>query len=476
MIFSLSLGFQDIPDPKDNKKTYSLLLLDTIKAGKNGSVYLSQGMKSKNDTIFYFDTPEDKGSKKANGKDADKKKKSAPAQATRSTMIKSRLRNENREQDAEAANKRREHQRELFERRREAGLERFSDPDDAKALGNTQKRWKRFESYPREAMLPEKVKDLKIMVDHRRQTILLPINGFMVPFHVNTLKSAIKQEEGDYTVIRFMFVTPGQITGKKEDTPFEDPNANFIRGITYRSTDSARFSQIHKDITELKKMATKRDNERAEMADVIEQDSLIESRKPIKLPDTTLRPQFEGKRSAGDVEIHQNGIRWSSHARSDHKVDILYSNIKHWFFQPCDHELIVLCHAHLKSPIMIGKKKTKDVTFVREVSEASFDETGNKKRRRRYDEDEIEDEQEELRHRARLNKEFKSFADKVADAVSTDSICVLLVIVIELILSMTVVEWTLRRRHTFPRAWLRRCAFPLECHYATFNGLSRLPL
>ncbi|KAK9895707.1 SPT16-domain-containing protein [Cystobasidium minutum MCA 4210] len=416
MIFSLSLGFQDIPDPKDNKKTYSLLLLDTIKAGTNGSAFLSQGMKSKNDTIFYFDTPEDKSSKKANGKDADKKKKAAPAQATRSTMIKSRLRNENREQDAEAANKRREHQRELFERRREAGLERFSGPDDAKALGNTAKRWKRFESYPREAMLPDKVKDLKIMVDHRRSTVLLPINGFMVPFHINTLKSAIKQEEGDYTVIRFMFVTPGQITGKKEDTPFEDANANFIRGITYRSTDSARFSQVHKDIMDLKKTATKRDNERAEMADVIEQDSLIESRKPVKLPDTSLRPQFEGKRSAGDVEIHQNGIRWTSHARSDHKVDILYSNIKHWFFQPCDHELIVLCHAHLKSPIMIGKKKTKDVTFVREVSEASFDETGNKKRRRRYDEDEIEDEQEELRHRARLNKEFKSFADKVADA------------------------------------------------------------
>lgn len=415
MVFSLSLGFQDIPDPKDNKKTYSLILLDTIKAGVNGSAYLSSGMKSKNDTIFYFDSPEDKPSKKTNGKET--KKKAAAAPPTRSTMMKGRLRNENREQDAEAANKRREHQKELFERRREVGLEKYSE-NDSKGLGNTAKRWKRFESYPREAMLPDHVKDLKIMVDHRRQTIILPINGFMVPFHVNTLKSAIKQEEGDYTVIRFMFVTPGQIAGKKEDNPFEDANANFIRGITYRSTDSVRFSNIHKEITELKKNATKRENERAEMADVVEQDNLIEARKPIKLPDTSLRPQFEGKRSAGDVEIHQNGIRWSSHARSDHKVDILYSNIKHFFFQPCDHELIVLCHAHLKSPIMVGKKKTKDITFVREVSEASFDETGNKKRRRRYDEDEIEDEQEELRHRARLNKEFKAFADKVADAVS----------------------------------------------------------
>merc|ERR1712093_442974 len=108
--------------------------------------------------------------------------------------------------------------------------------------------------------------------------------------------------------------------------------------------DSARFSQVHKDITELKKNVTKRENERKEMADVVEQDNLTEAKRSLKLADTQLRPQFEGKRSAGDVEIHQNGIRWSSQARSDHKVDILFSNIKHLFFQPCDHELIVLIH------------------------------------------------------------------------------------------------------------------------------------
>ena len=56
------------------------------------------------------------------------------------------------------------------------------------------------------------------MVDARRFTIILPINGFAVPFHVNTLKSVLKQEEGDFTVLRFMFVTPGAISGKKEDT------------------------------------------------------------------------------------------------------------------------------------------------------------------------------------------------------------------------------------------------------------------
>jgi nucleosome binding factor SPN SPT16 subunit len=58
----------------------------------------------------------------------------------------------------------------------------------------------------------------QITVDSRKGVVILPINGFAVPMHINTLKNVIKQEEGDFTVLRFMFVTPGAITGKKEDT------------------------------------------------------------------------------------------------------------------------------------------------------------------------------------------------------------------------------------------------------------------
>ena len=52
-----------------------------------------------------------------------------------------------------------------------------------------------------------------------------------------------------------------------------------------------------------------------------------------------------------------------------------------------------------------------------------FDETGNRRRRHRYgDEDEIEAEHEERRHRALLNKEFKQFAEKIGEAVSLDRV------------------------------------------------------
>jgi hypothetical protein len=67
--------------------------------------------------------------------------------------------------------------------------------------------------------------------------------------------------------------------------------------------------------------------------------------------------------------------------------------------------------------ILIG---IKDVQFFREASDVQFDETGNRKRKYRYgDEDEIELEQQERKRRQILNKEFKAFAEKIAEAAST---------------------------------------------------------
>lgn len=51
----------------------------------------------------------------------------------------------------------------------------------------------------------------------------------------------------------------------------------------------------------------------------------------------------------GTLEAHSNGFRYNS-VRGD-KVDILYNNIKNAFFQPCDGEMIILLHFHLKVKI-----------------------------------------------------------------------------------------------------------------------------
>lgn len=58
----------------------------------------------------------------------------------------------------------------------------------------------------------------QIFVDKKSQTVVLPIHGFAVPFHINTIKNVSKNDEGEFTYIRVNFQTPGQLAGRKEDT------------------------------------------------------------------------------------------------------------------------------------------------------------------------------------------------------------------------------------------------------------------
>ena len=350
-------------------------------------------------------------------------------------MTRHKLRAERPTQINEGAEaRRREHQKELAAKKTKEGLDRFGG-----TVGNengvTEKKFKRFESYKRDNQLPSRVKDLTIYVDHKASTVIVPVMGRAVPFHINTIKNASKSDEGEYSYLRINFLSPGQGVGRKDDQPFEDLSAHFLRNLTLRSKDEMRLSQVAQDITDLRKNALRREQEKKEMEDVVKQDKLIEirstvnrflpygfihanvmvDRRPVGLPNVYLRPPLDGKRVPGEVEIHQNGLRYLSPFRNDH-VDVLFSNVKHLFFQPCAHELIVIIHVHLKTPIMIGKRKTRDVQFYREATEMQFDETGNRRRKHRFgDEEEFEAEQEERRRRAALDREFKAFAEKIAD-------------------------------------------------------------
>ncbi|CEH15044.1 fact complex subunit spt16 [Ceraceosorus bombacis] len=416
--FNVSLGLDKLDDPNHDGQTYSLLLIDTIRinSGDAPATILTDRLRSAADCVFYQDEEdeEEEKSKSKSGNSNGSSPKKQPQNVTAGGKV---LRSKGRtnELDASTANKIKEHQRELAEQLQEDGLAKYSE-DAGGADGDTGKTFKKFESYKRDWNFPAKTKDLRIFVDQRAQTVFLPIYGYAVPYHINTIKNVSKSEEGDYTYLRFNFVTPGQIVGKKEDVPFEDPDATFIRSMSFRSDNAHHFTELFHEISDLRKAQTKKETEKKEMADVVEQDKLILSKtRTAALRDVFPRPALEGKRLPGDVEIHQNGLRFT--ARNNLQIDVLFNNMKHLFFQPCEKELIVLVHIHLKAPIIVGKKKTKDVQFYREASDVNFDETGTRKRKGRGgDEDEIELEQEERRRRHHLNKEFKSFAQKIADA------------------------------------------------------------
>lgn len=79
--------------------------------------------------------------------------------------------------------------------------------------------------------------------------------------------------------------------------------------------------------------------------------------------------------------------------------------------------------------------------FYREASDVQFDETGNRKRKYRYgDEDEIEMEQQERKRRQMLNKEFRAFSEKIAEA-AVGSVRLYLIIAHSLVLTDNLLDW-----------------------------------
>ncbi|KAL2257375.1 hypothetical protein VTK26DRAFT_253 [Humicola hyalothermophila] len=424
MTLCVTTGFSDIqnPDPQDKKsKVYSLVLTDTIRVtATEPVVFTGDAPVDADATSFFFKDEEE-------AQPTPKKEKKDPrvgAVATKN-ITSTRLRSErNTAPDEDAEKRRREHQKELAAKKQREGLIKYAESTAGKN-GVEVKKFKRFESYKRDNQFPPKVRDMGIVIDQKNATIVLPVMGRPVPFHINAIKNASKSDEGEWSFLRINFLSPGQGVGRKDDQPFEDASAHFVRSLTFRSTDGDRYAEIANQISNLKREAVKKEQEKKDMEDVVEQDKLIEirNRRPAVLDNVFIRPAMEGKRVPGKIEIHQNGIRYQSPLSTTQRVDILFSNVRHLFFQPCQNELIVIIHIHLKDPILFGKKKTKDVQFYREATDIQFDETGNRKRKYRYgDEDEFEAEQEERRRRAELDRLFKSFAEKIAEAGRNEGI------------------------------------------------------
>lgn len=256
-------------------------------------------------------------------------------------------------------------------------------------------------------------------MDKKYETIIMPIFGIPVPFHIATIKNISSSIEGDYTYLRINFFHPGASIGRDEPR-YTNPEATFLKEVTYRSTNikepgelsapSLNLNTAFRIIKEIQKKYRTREAEDKEKADLVEQDSLVVSsaKGNPKLKDLYIRPNIVQKRLSGVLEAHNNGFRYTS-IRGD-KVDILYNNIKHALFQPCDGEMIILLHFHLRNPIMFGKKKQSDVQFYTEVGEITTD-LG--KHQHMHDRDDLAAEQAERELRHKLKQGFKGFCDKV---------------------------------------------------------------
>ncbi|KAK7862745.1 hypothetical protein R5R35_002513 [Gryllus longicercus] len=419
MVFNLNVGLSGLTNKDAQEKegkTYALFIGDTVlvNEGQPCTILTPSKKKIKNIGIFLKDEEEEE-------EEEEEEKKKAPkpelvGRGKRTAVLDSKLRTEQSSEE-----KRKQHQKELAIQLNEAARKRLAQQSGGK---EQEKVRKSTVSYKNHSQLPreKEVIALKIFVDRKYESLILPIFGISVPFHISTIKNISQSVEGDYTYLRINFFHPGAMMGRNEGGTYPQPDATFMKEVTYRSTNvkepgelsapSSNLNTAFRLIKEVQKKYRSREAEEREKEDLVKQDSLVLSQNKgnPKLKDLYIRPNIVAKRMTGCLEAHVNGFRYTS-VRGD-KVDILYNNIKNAFFQPCDGEMIILLHFHLKHGIMFGTKKQKheDVQFYTEVGEITTD-LG--KHQHMHDRDDLAAEQSERELRHKLKSAFKSFCEKV---------------------------------------------------------------
>lgn len=416
MVFNINVGFNNLHNSTASDKegkSYALFIGDTVMVndGQPASLLTASKKKIKNIGIFLKDDSDEE--------DNDEEKENTPkpeilGRGKRTAVIESKLRSEHTSEE-----KRKEHQKELATQLNEKAKERLAKQSGAKDVEKVRKNtvsYKNFNQMPRVS----EVRELKLFVDQKYETVILPIYGLAVPFHISTIKNISQSVEGDYTYLRINFFHPGSTMGRNESGTYQQPDATFVKEVTYRSTNtkepgelsppSSNLNHAFRLIKEVQRKFKTREAEEREKEDLVKQDTLILSQNKgnPKLKDLYIRPNIVTKRMTGSLEAHTNGFRYTS-VRGD-KVDILYNNIKNAIFQPCDGEMIILLHFHLKHAIMFGKKKHVDVQFYTEVGEITTD-LG--KHQHMHDRDDLAAEQSERELRYKLKTAFKSFCEKV---------------------------------------------------------------
>ncbi|XP_051202915.1 FACT complex subunit SPT16 [Lolium perenne] len=407
MIFNICLGLNNVQAETNNEKTkqFSLLLADTALVTDKTVEILTNCSKAVKDVAYSFNEDEEEVPKP--------KRPKVEMSGLEAVHSKATLRSDNQEMSKEE--QRRQHQAELARQKNEETARRLAGGGSGSGDGRGPARASNeLVAYKNVNDVPSP-RELVIHVDQRNEAVLLPIYGSMVPFHVSTVKSVTSHQDNRTCTIRIFFNVPGMPFSN--DNNLKSQGAIFLKEITFRSKDPRHSSEVVQQIKTLRRQVASRESERAERATLVTQEKLqlaTNKAKQMRLNDLWIRPPFggRGRKLSGTFEAHVNGFRYST-SRADERVDIMYANIKHAFFQPAEKEMITLLHFHLHNHIMVGNKKTKDVQFYVEVMDVV--QTVGGSRRSALDPDEIEEEQRERDRKNRINMEFQNYVNKVND-------------------------------------------------------------
>ncbi|OIR58647.1 MAG: FACT complex component Spt16-related protein [Amphiamblys sp. WSBS2006] len=335
--------------------------------------------------------------------------------SSRNTMEKTQKRNlrSQPKKDLENEKQRTEHQKELAEMKTEMALKEHERKENEKE--KSQDETEKPTSYTKASLIPHTVSSMTIFVDRKNNTVVVPIYNTPFPCHVSTIRSVSKSDDGHSALLRINFANPQKAPDETEHTARQA-----IRSMTFKSKNQIRMTSLARDIADLKKRYTQAEEEKKESGSVVAQPALaMFQTRSVFLHDVHIRPVLQ-KKFPGDLEIHSNGVLFRQAVGDQNRVEILFTNIKHLFFVPCDTEPCVIIHFHLRTGILIGKKKTTDIQFYKETAKAlSEDTTGARRKLYHRDEDEVLLEKHERIVGERLNAEFQAFAEKIVAAAGT---------------------------------------------------------
>ncbi|KAK3136504.1 hypothetical protein QOZ80_5BG0437080 [Eleusine coracana subsp. coracana] len=400
MTFNVSLGLQNLPTKaaNENMKKISLWLADTVLICKEKPQVLTALIsKADDDAIYSFD---EENTKSPSDMPALKVEVMRP--------LKENLRSSSRTSKEDL---RGQLQSEILQKRSNEIAIRGGTTSSKLVEGHgLSVAMDELVAYKNASDFPH-LNRLEIQVDKPNDAILLPIFGMAVPFHVCTIKKAeIRGDSNRGVYVCITFNVPNTSSSLQDSRMPTNASLVFLKAVTFLSRNKRHAEEVVQSMRILQRGVL----DRAKRASLVNQEKLqihnVMARDRIQLLDLWVRPTLPGRglKVPGTLVAHMNGFQYSV-AKSE-KVDIMFGNIKHAFFQPAERDMITLLHFHLYNEIMVGSKKTRDVQFYIEVMDA-VDSIGLK-RRSAWDPDEIEEEQRERARRNEINRQFQLFVKR----------------------------------------------------------------
>lgn len=304
---------------------------------------------------------------------------------------KSRFRDKTKEYEMNI--RRREHQKELLDKLIEERLEFYRNVSDGGE--DEEKKEVRIIPYTKEGLVPRQG---RVVVDFSKESVVIPIGSYAVPFHVSNIKSVAVTDE-KILRINFKAESKGREEGEETECEQGENLLSTIKSISVRGNNSRDLAE---EINNLKKVHSARKT----VEEAGSSEELKTNAKPLSLTDVYMKTDMKGgsrRRKIGSLELHENGFRFK-----EENAVILFSNIRHIFFSEGNVETNCILHFHLWNPITLGGKVV-NVQFYREAGNAMVYDT--MKRGDEHMEYIIEKEEED--RQKMINQQFGSFVSSI---------------------------------------------------------------